>query len=320
MSETAPTGMPIDEVVDAVADRTGEEPESIRTWLDPFTDDGAVSSAAIETSVTDVAQILATAETRVDLATRTHEEAVASADNAPELDIVAVRRSAFEDRLADLRADVEALGDELGEAKSGVDSPVSMYRAAVGLHEITTDAQDVVRVAHDLETELEAFKAWVNSANRRHDGLVDEVDAAEESVAVVAETVASLREADGPDPERRFEATLQTRVLELVLADLRAETADLRAWADRDGVSFPDDVDARLDGLEAAVADHADALADGPDWDDRFDERLDALGAELDAVEPPVAWARVNETVSAARSELSDDDATADEPVSPGRK
>ena len=320
MSEPAIAATPLDELVDAVSERTDEEPESIRTWLDPFTEDGTVTPAAIESSVTDVAQVLATAETRVDLATRTHEAATAAADDAPDLDVVAVRRRAFGDRLADLRADVAALGDRLGEAGSGLDSPVSMYRAAVDLHEITTDAQDVVRVAHDLETELEAFEAWVNSANRRRHGLVDEIDAAEESVAAVAETVASLRESDDPDPERRFEATLQTRVLELVVADLRAEAADLRAWADRDGVSFLGDVDARLDDLEAAVADHADALADGPDWDDRFDERLDTLDAELDAVEPPVAWARVDETVAAARSALSDDGAPADEPVSPGRK
>ncbi|OYR58866.1 halo transducer protein [Halorubrum ezzemoulense] len=320
MSESAPAETPLDELVESVADRTGEEPESIRTWLEPFTDDGRVTSAAIESSVTDVSQILATAETRVDLATRTHDEATAAADDAPDLEVVTVRRRAFGDRLDDLRAEVEALGDDLGAARSGLAEPVAVYRAAVALHEITTEAQDIVRVAHDLETELEAFEAWLRSANRRHGALVDEIDAAEESVAAVAETVASLRESDDPDPERRFEATLQTRVLELVVADLRAEAADLRAWADRDGVSFPGDVDARLDDLEAAVADHADALADGPDWDDRFDERLDTLDAELDAVEPPVAWARVDETVAAARSALSDDGAPADEPVSPGRK
>ncbi|WP_432508055.1 halo transducer protein [Halorubrum ezzemoulense] len=320
MSESAPAETPLDELVESVADRSGEEPESIRTWLEPFTDDGRVTSAAIESSVTDVSQILATAETRVDLATRTHDEATAAADDAPDLEVVTVRRRAFGDRLDDLRAEVEALGDDLGAARSGLAEPVAVYRAAVALHEITTEAQDIVRVAHDLETELEAFEAWLRSANRRHGALVDEIDAAEESVAAVAETVASLRESDDPDPERRFEATLQTRVLELVVADLRAEAADLRAWADRDGVSFPGDVDARLDDLEAAVADHADALADGPDWDDRFDERLDTLDAELDAVEPPVAWARVDETVAAARSALSDDGAPADEPVSPGRK
>ncbi|ELZ49399.1 hypothetical protein C464_04424 [Halorubrum coriense DSM 10284] len=320
MSEPAPAATPLEELVDAVSERTDEEPESIRTWLDPFTEDGTVTPAAVESSVTDVSQVLATAETRVDLATRTHEEATAAADGAPDLDVVDVRRRAFGDRLDDLRAEVEALGDEFGEARSELDSPVAVYRAAVALHEVTTDAQDVVRVAHDLETELEAFEAWISSANRRHDGLVDDVEAAEESAESVAEVVTALREADEPDPERRFDAAVQTRVLDLVVGDLRAEAADLRAWADRDGVSFPDDVDARIDALEAEVADHAAALAGGPDWDDRFGERLAALDAELDAVEPPVAWARVDESVAAARSALSDDDATVDETATPGRQ
>ncbi|ELZ45238.1 halo transducer protein [Halorubrum californiense DSM 19288] len=306
MSRPVTENVSTDVLVGEVVDRTDEDPESIRTWLDPFTDDGTVSSAAIEASVTDVAQILATAETRVDLATRTHEETTAAAADAPDLDIVAVRRRAFGDRLDDLRADVEALGDELGEARSGLDSPVELYRAAVALHEVTTDAQDIVRIAHDLETELEAFEAWLNSANRRHDALVDEVDAAAESVAAVAETVESLRDVAEPDRERWFDATVQTRVLDLVVADLRAEADDLRTWAGRDGVSFPDGVDERLDGLETEVADHAAALADGPAWDDRFEERLDGLDTELEAVEPPVAWARVDETVAEVRSALSD--------------
>ncbi|OYR73078.1 halo transducer protein [Halorubrum ezzemoulense] len=313
MSESAPAETPLDELVESVADRTGEKPESIRTWLEPFTDDGRVTSAAIESSVTDVSQILATAETRVDLATRTHDEATAAADDAPDLEVVTVRRRAFGDRLDDLRAEVEALGDDLGAARSGLAEPVAVYRAAVALHEITTEAQDIVRVAHDLETELEAFEAWLSSANRRHGALVDEVEAAEESAAALTETVESLRDADDPDPGRRFDAAVQTRVLDLVVADLRAEADDLRAWAHRDGAPFPDDVDARIDDLESAVAEHADALGDRPGRDGEFGERLDALDAELEAVEPPVAWARVDETVAEARSALSEDGAPGDE-------
>lgn len=312
MSEPAIAATPLDELVDAVSERTDEEPESIRTWLDPFTEDGTVTPAAIESSVTDVAQVLATAETRVDLATRTHEAATAAADDAPDLDVVAVRRRAFGDRLADLRADVAALGDRLGEAGSGLDSPVSMYRAAVDLHEITTDAQDVVRVAHDLETELEAFEAWLNSATRRHDAFVDDVEAAEESATGVAETVESVRAADDPEPERWFEAIVQNRVLEVVVADLRAEAADLRAWADDEGHSFPADAEKRIGGVADRVAANADALAEGPSLDGRLGERLDTLEAELSAVEPPVAWARVDETVAEARRGIASDDRTGD--------
>ena len=317
MARPATEDVSVDVVVDEVADRADADPESIRRRLDPVTDDGTVTAAAFESTVTDVAQILATAETRVDLATRAHEEATDAAAEAPDLDVVDVRRRAFEARLGDLRAEVEALGDDLGAARADRESPTDVYRAAVDLHEVTTGAQEVVRIAHDLETELEAFEAWLSSANRRHDGLVDEIEAAEESAESLAETVDALRVAEEPDRERRFDAAVQTRVLDLVVADLRAEADDLRAWADRDDRSFPDDVGARLDELETEVAAHGAALADGPDWGDRFGERLDALDAELEAVEPPVAWARVDDTVAEARSALSG--APADETADSGR-
>lgn len=312
MSESAPPEVPLDELVDDVADRTSEDPESVRTWLDPFTDDGTVTPEAIEATVTDVSQILATAETRVDLATRTVKDASNAAADVPDLEIVRVRQNAFEERLADLRSDVEGLGGELSAAATDLNSPVDVYEAAVDLHEITTEAQRVVRVAHDLETETEAFEAWLGSANRRHDALVDDIEAAEESVASVAETADALRATDDPDPERWFDAAVQTRTLDVVVADLRAEAAGLREWAEREGKSFPDDVETRIGSVREEAATNAKALADRPDWDARFDEQLDEVDAALSAVEPPVAWARVDEEIREAHEGIAADGTSED--------
>ena len=305
MSEFAPPEVPLDELVDDVADRTGEDPESVRTWLDPFTDDGSVTPEAIEATVTDVSQILATAETRVDLATRTVEDASDAVADVPDLEIVRVRQNAFEERLADLRSDVEGLGGELSAASNDLDSSVDVYEAAVDLHEMTTDAQRIVRVAHDLETEVEAFEAWLGSANRRRDALVDDVEAAEESAESLREIVESLWNADDPDPERWFDATVQARVLDIVVADLRTETAGLREWAEREDKSFPDDVETRVESVRDEAAASAEALADRPDWDDRFDKRLEDLDAALSAVEPPVAWGRVDEVIQETREGIT---------------
>jgi hypothetical protein len=312
MSESAPPEVPLDEIVDDIADRTGEDPESVRTWLDPFTDGGSVTPEAIEATVTDVSQILATAETRVDLATRTVEGASDAVTDVPDLEIVRVRQRAFEERLADLRSDVEGLGEELSGAANDLDSPVDVYEAAVDLHEVTTDAQRVVRVAHDLETEVEAFEAWLGSANRRRDALVDDVEAAEESAESLEETVESLRNADDPDPERWFDAAVQARVLDIVVADLRTEAAGLREWAEREDKSFPDDIETRIESIREEAAASAEALADRPDWDDRFDERLEDLDAALSAVEPPVAWGRVDGIVQEAREGIAADGPSGD--------
>jgi chromosome segregation ATPase len=301
MTESAPVETPLDELVETAAGQTGEDPESIRTWLEPFTDDGDVTPAAIEATVTDVSQILATAETRVDLATRAYESAHDAAADVPELDIIDIRRRAFEERLADLRADVEALGGDLRSGVDDFDSPVDVYEAAVDLHEITTDAQEIVRVAHDLETELKAFDAWLNSANRRHDALIDDIEDAEESAAAVAETVEALRAADAPEQERWFDATVQTRVLEIIVADLRTEAADLRAWADSEGVTFPDDIEKRIDEVEDETAASCEVLADRPSLDDQFDKRLGVLETELSDIDPPVAWKRIDEIVAEVR-------------------
>lgn len=312
MSEFAPPEVPLDEFVDDVADRTGEDPESVRTWLDPFTDDGSVTPEAIEATVTDVSQILATAETRVDLATRTVEDASDAVADVPDLEIVRVRQNAFEERLADLRSDVEGLGEELSGAANDLDSPVDIYEAAVDLHEVTTDAQRIVRVAHDLETEIEAFEAWLGSANRRRDALVDDVEAAEESVESLGETIESLRNADDPGLERWFDAAVQTRVLDVVAADLQAEAAGLREWAEREDKSFPDDIETRIESIRDEATASASALADHPDWDDQFDERLEDLDAALSAVEPPVAWGRVDEVIQETREGIAADGASGD--------
>ena len=312
MSNPAPPEVSLAELVDDVADRTGEDPESVRTWLDPFTDDGSVRPEAIEATVTDVSQILATAETRVDLATRTVEGASDAVADVPDLEIVRVRQNAFEERLADLRSDVEGLGEELSGAANDLDSPVDIYEAAVDLHEVTTDAQRIVRVAHDLETEVEAFEAWLGSANRRRDALVDDLEAAEESAESLGETVESLRSADDPDPEQWFDAAVQARVLDLVVADLRTEAAGLREWAEREDKSFPDDIEARIESIRDEATASAEALADRPDRDDRFDERLADLDAALSAVDPPVAWGRVDEAVQEAREGIAADGPSGD--------
>ena len=301
MGEFTPAALALSDLVDRVAEETGEDPSSIRTFLDPFVDDGAITDEAIEATVTDVAQVLATAETRVDLATRTRADVREAVTAAPDLAVVEARDRAFEDRLADLQDDVDELGTTLTSVRTEMDSPVAVYRAGVDLHELTTEAQRIVRVAHDLETELDAFEAWLNSAPRRHDALVDEVDAAESSAASVAETVETLQTAADPDPEGWFDAAVQTLVLGVVVDDLRTETADLREWAEREEKPFPADVDDRIESLRDETTACASALEDRPDWEATYDTRLETLETELASVDPPVAWAQVDAHVAAAR-------------------
>lgn len=302
--------MSLTDLVDRVAVETGDDPSTIRTYLDPFVEDGAITDEAIEATITDVAQILATAETRVDLATQKRESVRETISASPDLAIVSVRDRNFTDQLAALRADVDELGRTLTSVRTGLNTPVALYCASVDFHELTTEAQRVVRVAHDLETDLGAFDAWLRSAPRRHDAFMDEIDAAESAATSLITTLETLQSTAEPDPDRWFDATVQTRVLGLVVDDLHTEAADLREWADRDEKPFPTDVDDRLEALREKAAACASALEDRPDWEAAYDARLDRLEAEFAAVDPPVAWDRIDRYVAAVRDGTRSDEPT----------
>ena len=308
MDISSSVNLALSDFVDEVAERTGEDPSAVRTYVDPFVDEGVITDEAIEQSVTDVAQILATAETRVDLATRKRAEVRTAVTAAPDLAIVGVRDRAFRDRLADLRADVEDLGRTLTSVRTGIDSPVAVYQAGADLHDLTTDAQRIVRVSHDLETELGAFEAWLSSAPRRHDAIVDEIDAAESSAAAVTESIDTLLTSNQHDAERWFDARVQTLVLGVVIDDLRAEMADLREWAAREQRSFPTKVEERIESLGEVAAACARDLEESPREETAHDDRLEKLRKQLAEVDPPVAWARVDAQVAAAREAIDADE------------
>ncbi|OYR59246.1 hypothetical protein [Halorubrum halodurans] len=297
-SDSEGVRIPVDDLVEAVADRTDEDPDAIRRALDPFVDDGIVAAEAIESTVSDVSQILATTETRIDLASRAYEDASAAADDAPDLDAVSVRLERFADRLSDLRDRRDDLGAALGEAGDPPDTPEGIHASAVDLRETAAEAQRLVRVADDLATELERFEAWVGSADRRRRGFETDLADAEESLDSLSTTVRDL-DADEPSPDRLFDAVVQAEVLGLVVADLRAEAADLDEWAEREDASFPEELHDRVDGADRKLAALAATLEDrrAATSDDRVDERIEAVVADLDAFDPPVAWDRVEETI-----------------------
>jgi hypothetical protein len=300
-SDSERVRIPVDDLVETVVDRTDEDPDAIRRALDPFVDDGIVAAEAIESTVSDVSQILATTETRIDLASRAYEDASAAADDAPDLDAVSVRLERFADRLSDLRDRRDDLGVVLGEASDPPDTPEGIHASAVDLRETAAEAQRLVRVADDLATELERFEAWVGSADRRRRAFETDLADAEESLDSLSTTVRDL-DADEPSPDRLFDAVVQAEVLGLVVADLRAEAADLDEWAEREDASFPEELHERVDETERERAALAATLETrrAATSDDRVDERIEAVVADLDAFDPPVAWGRVEETIGGA--------------------
>jgi hypothetical protein len=78
-----------------------DDHDAAREILDPITDDGIVTQRAVETALSDTSKLLATAETRVELARNAYEDAVEAADPVADLPVVRTRIEAFADRLSD---------------------------------------------------------------------------------------------------------------------------------------------------------------------------------------------------------------------------
>ncbi|WP_096390387.1 halo transducer protein [Halopenitus persicus] len=319
-ADTASTAEPlldhdpaVESVAAAVADGTDREPAAIRRDLDPFSDDGVLTRDAVATTVSDVSQILATAETRVDLAARAVDDVRATADPLADIDVVHHRLRALEHRLAALQRRTVELGETVHASRNRLDTPTAIHRSAVELRETAADAQRVVRVADDLASDVDAFESWLESPAERTAALAADVDALEEALGELSTTVERLAGSSGSNGEQApaqawvdapaqawVDAVVHTRVLELLVTDLRTESADLRRWADRADASVPAPLPSRIDAADRRRSTLSATLSDlaAPDWRDRFADRLEATDRALARFDPPVAWDRVREAMA----------------------
>jgi hypothetical protein len=93
---------------------------------------------------------------------------------------------------------------------------------------------------------------------------------------------------------------------DLLLSDLRAELADLRTWAEREGgpAAPLSRAETRLDSLSeraTGLRDWLDALAD-PAWRDRFGDRVTDFKATVGDRDPPISWVNVQAALEEHRS------------------
>jgi chromosome segregation ATPase len=279
----------------AVERLAGDErdPDEVRAALDPVTEDGVVSEAAIEESVSDTAKIVSTAETRTELADIAHDDAHETAAPVADVDAVAARLEAFDERFAAVERRAADLTTDLARPVGRLGDPAAVYELAVELREVASAAQGVATAADELSFDLEDFERWVGDPETRHEEFREDAELVGDSVDELAAAIEALDEAADPAVDWA-DATMRTRVLDLLVADLRAELADLRELAARDDATVPDDLAAEIDDLQArtgALARRLDELAE-PAWRERFGGDVAALEADLDLV-PPVEWGAV---------------------------
>jgi predicted nucleic acid-binding Zn-ribbon protein len=319
-STVAIDGEPVDEAVETVvAADASRDPDRVRTALDHVTEDGVVRAGAVEPALGHLSKVVSTPETRVELAEIALEDARETADSVSDLDTVAARLDGFEDRVETIAQQVGGLGEDLQALIESYDDPTDLYATAVGIQRLTERANALQAAADDVQLELERFESWVETESARLTDLGEDVAAAEgeldELEAAITELESGIESVEDPAAVDGLavswvQTSVGRRVTEVLVADLRAELSDLRAWPG--GVEDEQrlgDLDDDLDALETrldAVARRLDDLAE-PEWRERFGDQLDDLDAALDGFEPPVDWgalqATVEETHPIARAE-----------------
>lgn len=306
MSENGLVGQPVEDVIEAVVDSEGDcNPATVRETLDPVTDDGVVTREAVETAVSDTSKIVATAETRTELAGIAYEDATAAATTVDDLSIVAAQLNRYTDRLEAVEARTVNLADDLQTPVEQLDDPNAVYELAAQLRDVATAAQGVIRTADELSQDLEDFEVWLTDPERRYDEFAADIDLIEESVADLTPAADALSTDDRKPAADWADAIMRVRVMDLLVADLGAELAELRAWADREDGKFHAGLTERVADIERKTTELSDTLAERaePEWHDRFDDTLSTFEAELDGFVPPVEWNRVQETLEERREQ-----------------
>lgn len=322
-------GLSLDDAVDEAVARTGRDPGEVRRALSHVTDeDGVVTADAVDGALAHLSKVVSTPETRAEFAAIELSDAREAAEPVADVDTVAARLDAFASRLDAVEASVTDLGADLQRLLDR-DATADLFGTATAIQRLTETANATQRAADELYVDAEEFQRWLATPDVRSEEFASELDALDESLAGLAGTADDLADAvadgtgevaadaetkadaDADDPALGwFEATLRHRAVGLLLADLRAELADLHtltvrdatAAADADGEAL-DDLEARLDALERRWEDLDDRL-DGlarRRWHERFEDRFRALDAALDPFEPPIDWTEVQAALDDVR-------------------
>lgn len=310
-------GLSLDAAVDAVVARGADDADAVRAALTRVTEEGTVRREAVDDALGHVAKVVSTPETRVENAGMLIDDAREAATAVDHLDGVAERLDDFERRHAAVASRVDDLGDQLQSVVALASDPDDIYEAAVEIRRLNAAANSAQHTADKLGVDAEEFEAWVRHPDRRLDALDDDADAVAGFVDGVAETLDALAagDVDAPPAAVRFDAALRHRVARLLLADLRAEVADLRAWpdpgpddahgaVDADALDALDDRLATLDDRRQSIGDRLDDT--GADWRDRYGGRLADFETALDDHAPPVDWGAVESLLTEYRPEADD--------------
>ncbi|MEE6210265.1 hypothetical protein U3A55_08865 [Salarchaeum sp. III] len=291
-------GLVVDDATDAVTDEVDRDPAVVRAALGAVADeDGRVTWDGVDAELADASKVVATPETRVELAAMAVADARDAATDAPDLDTVDARVGTHEDRLDALEATVDDLGERLQNIVGQASERDALVDVSLALHDLREDASAAQWTADELSSDAESLENWLTNPERRRETFEDDLADVADSLDALADAADRLEGGDA-NAAAWVGAALQSHVLSLLLADLRAERADLREW---DG-DYETEA-SRLDALAArhqSLANRIDASAT-TEWRDAHGHRVERFASAVGDLEPPIDWGVVQAELDAAR-------------------
>jgi len=313
-------GMDLDEAVEAVvAGGQEQDAETARATLEFVAEDGVVSADTVSSTLGEVSKVVATAETRTELAEGQLADVRESAAHVDDLGAVEFYLAEFQERFDDVEQGLRTLQTRLESVTDRADGG-RIYTVAQEAKAVRQTATQVQGAADELQVDLEGFERWVGDRETRYRELGDDIDALEQSVADLGDAVDRIGQAADGDgdavaadlPTAWADTSLRVRMLDLFLTDVRGELADLRTWDEREdvaGAELAGGIEDRIDQADTEcdrLADRLDALAE-PAWRGSVGDDLDDFDEELESFEPPVDWGEVQRTLETYRSRVGAD-------------
>jgi chromosome segregation ATPase len=315
-------GLSVDEATAAILEaRPRFEERTVRGILTTVAesgegDDDRLTWDGVEAKLAHLSKVVATPETRVELAEMELENAVEAAGEERERRVVQSRLDGHAGRLNDIQREVNELGTRLQRLTAADED---LFAVAYDVVQLERRANDLQARADDLQLELEEFATWVTNPRTRFDeldgdlnALADSLDGTEDGVGRI-ETAVEDGDADAlevDDPALAWvDAVFTHAMLELLVADLEWEFDALREWSDEDGDDVAERVErvgTRLDAVDERVervGERLDAVGREA-WAERFADERTAFESELAAVSPPVDWGAVQATLAEHRERL----------------
>jgi chromosome segregation ATPase len=306
-------GLTVERAAEQVAPTVDDDQETVRTTIQMISDDGVVTQAAVQDALGRVSKVVATPETRIELADDALTAARDAATPVADTDLVATKLATFEADLSALEERVDALGSQLSDLVDRAGESGDLYTVARSIRELRAEATDAQNAADALSDEIKTFRRKVANPTEWVSELREDVDTLEASLEDLQTAVDRLHAIDTDAPEDGDPAlawadtTLQYRVRELFVEDVRAELDVLETLGAETGVDLPlDTIRSRLRELEDLQTDISAGLDDAfdPAWDQQYSDTVASFDETIASFEPPVPWATLQDKLQRHREQL----------------